>query len=227
MAEAERQPLPKTAFNDFKLKIIGPKQDGSERNPTLSVAVIKNQPRIDVYTNIPNAKDNGRISAPMDTYTFVVLLDELQRIIDGPADDFIKVTNRTGRPEDMRVLSTTIVGKDSSGKVYMSVTAQEQAKIKFVFGPTDYHSFARKDGTVPTDAELSIMYAKAFVDAIRQLTYNVKDTYYTEPDFQRQASNRQYDNSGYGNGSKPGQGYKKSDYQKRPTASPDNDGFPM
>lgn len=217
----QQKPLPKTAFNEYKLRILGPIQDGAKFPSALQVSVIKNQPRLDVFTNIPNDRDYGKISAPMDSLTAMAVIMELERIIDGDNDTQVKIVNKSGWKESIKVISNTYIGKDKEGRVWISITAQDRAKIKFVFLPSEWHMVVHRDGTPYSEAELSVVYARAWVNLFKQLIPNVLDTHYMEPEPRQ-------DKGGY---QKKGGGYQgKSNYQNKPqpaTVDDDFDNFPM
>jgi len=175
-------PLPKTAFNEYKIRLLAPKPDGQRRAPSLTVAVIRNNPRIDVYTEVEGDKDRGKITAPMDSVTFFALMDILEKTIDGPADEQTKISNKVGPPQDKRQVSTTIVGKDKEGRVFISLVATERPKVKFVFLPSDWHTLVHKDGSPYTEAELSMVYARAWLRLMSNLVPAVLDTHFMEPE---------------------------------------------
>ena len=218
------KPLPKTAFNEYKLRIMGPMQEGATRAPTLGVSVIKNNPRIDVYTNIQGDRDNGRISAPMDAVNFFALLVKLEDIIGGEPDVQVKIPCKTGAPGQQRLISTVVTGKDNQGRVFISVVAQDRPKIKFTFLPSDWHGLVHKDGTPYGEAEMSVVFARAWLRLMTQLVPNVMDTYYTEPE-PRDNSGDGYNKGGYNKG--------KSNYNKGGSnenysdGGADFDDFPM
>jgi len=200
MANQQYQtPLPKTAFNEFKMRLLAPKPDGQRRAPSLSVSVIRNNPRIDVYTEVEGDRDRGKITAPMDSTTFFALLSVLEAVIEGPSDEQTKITNKIGPPQDKRIVSTTIVGKDKDGKVFISVVATERPKVKFVFLPSDWHSFAHKDGTPYGEAELSMVYARAWLKLLSSLVPAVLNTHYMEPEPRDDGGNNKWSggNKGY------------------------------
>lgn len=183
--QQERKPLPKTSFDEFKLRISGPAQEGARRPPSLKVAVIKNNPRIDVFTNIEGDKDNGRISAPMDAFTFFALITKVEDLAKGEPDQQIKIANKTGAPGQQRAISHTVLGKDKEGRVFISVIAQDRPKIKFTFLPTDWHSIAYKDGSPMEEAELSQLYARGWAKLMAELAPNVMDSYFEENQFNK------------------------------------------
>ncbi len=237
-----RKPLPKTAFNEYKLRLRGPMQEGGKRPPNLSVSVIRNQPRIDVFTEVPNDKDNGKITAAMDSLTFFALLEALEMVIDGEPDNQLKVPNMKGAPQNKFLASTTLVGKDKDGRVYISVVAKERPMIKFVFLPSDYHpNIQRRDGTPLDEAELSIIYARAWRRLMCELTPNVLDSHFEPPEPRQGGGNRgnyggnrggnNYGGNRGGGGSNYGGGNGGGQQQQfgEPPAGPpsDFDDFPM
>lgn len=202
------KPIPKTALNVWKLKLLAPLADGQTRNATLSVGVIRNNPRIDVFTQVPNDKDNGRISAPMDSPTMYALLEYIYEIADGPNDSRIAISNFQGRPSEKVKISTTIIGKDKEGKVYISVTADNRPKIKFVFAPSEYHVFSEKDGTPISEAKLSCIYAKTWAKLFHGLVINVLSDFYED------TSPIQGNNNSGGYNSNKSNNYKSNNYNK-------------
>lgn len=200
----ERKPLPKTAFDEMKLRLEGKLQEGQRRPPNLRVSVIRNNPRIDVFTNIEGDRDNGRISAPMDGLTFFALIVKVEEIAAGEPDVQVKISNKVGKPGEQRIVSHTIVGKDKEGRCFISVVAQDRPKIKFTFLPSDWHELAHRDGTPFGEDELSCVYAKAWAKIMSELAPNVMDHHFEE---------RVYNKPGQGGG-----GYNKGaggGYQNR------------
>lgn len=240
-----QKPLPKTAFNEYKMRLKGPMQEGGKFPPNLSVSVIRNQPRIDVFTEVPNDKNNGKITAAMDALTFFALLEALKLVIDGEPDQQLKVPNMSGPPQNKFLASTTLVGKDKEGRVYISVVAKERPMIKFVFSPSDYHpGMIRKDGVELDEAELSVIYARAWRRLMTELTPNVLDSYYEVPEprnkgggggnfnkgsgYNKGGNGGGYNNGGGGGGSPAPAPARSEHYGEQPAGPPgDFDDFPM
>ncbi len=200
----ERKPLPKTAFDEMKLRLEAPLQEGQRRPPALKVSVIRNNPRIDVFTNIDGDRDNGRLSAPMDGLTFFALIVKVEEIAAGEPDVQVKIANKVGRPGEQRIVSHTIVGKDKEGRCFISVVAQDRPKIKFTFLPSDWHELSHRDGTPYADAELSCVYAKAWAKLMAELAPNVMDHHFEERVYGQQGGGG-YNKGGYNKGG----GYQK------------------
>lgn len=209
--QQQRAPLPRTAFDEIKLRLSGPRQEGGKRPPNLRVSVIRNNPRIDVFTNIEGDVDNGRISAPMEALTMFALIVKVEDIAKGEPDTQVKIANKTGAPGQQKILSHTIVGKDKEGRVFISVIAQNRPRIKFMFLPSDWHEMAHKDGTPYEEAELSCVYARAWAKMMTELCPNVMDTHFQESDYQKNAGNNK---GSYNSGSYNKGGYNKGGYDK-------------
>ena len=180
MAEYAK-PLPKTIFDDYKLRLTAPKPDGQRRAATLRVTVLRNNPRIEVYTEVEGAPNSGRITAPMDPQTFFALIDLIKERIEGPADESRAVINKVGAPTDKKIVSKTIVGKDVQGRMYIALQASGQTTVRFIFLPSDWHVLLHKDGTPYTEAELSIVYANAWCELFTQLVPMAMVAHYEEP----------------------------------------------
>ena len=185
MAEQARPTYTKSIFDEIKLRLTGPMQENATRPPSLRVSVVKNNPRIDVFTNIANDTDYGKIPAPMEGITMYALLEALNKHIDGGPDQHTMIENKVGMPGEQRTLTTTVLGKDIEGRVFISVIAEGRPKIKFVFLPSAWHSFSHKDGTAYGEAELSCLCAKGWVNMVSNLMANVMNTHYVPYDPQQ------------------------------------------
>lgn len=188
MAEFQNQ-RKKIALDESKLKLSGPQQDGGRGRPTLAVGLHKNQPRLDVYTNDPNDKiDNGRIRAAMDTPTFFGLLELLNLAIEADGKFMRAVQNRGysfrggKRSESPETLSTTIVGKEDDGRIYIEVVAERRPRIKFYFLPSNWHHLMDQSGNKLSEAEVTVIYAKAWLKIMQQLIPHLLVTEYVEPE---------------------------------------------
>lgn len=179
------KPIPKNPLNDYRLALRTDKIEkmGGDREPVLRLNIIKNNPRIDVYTGIPNDVDRGRISAPMDPVTFMTLMGLIESIARGENDVVKKITNYTGRPEEKRVISTTYVGKDKNGCVFISVTAKDRPKVKFKFLPSAYHVFMDKDGTIMDEGKVTEATALGWVKLVSSYTPHLIINQYEEPEY--------------------------------------------
>jgi hypothetical protein len=176
------------ALSEFKLRLVAPPTQGATKKATLSMGVYKNNPRLVVRTNVPNDKDFGRITAAMDTFTFFTMLHAIRMHADGPADSKTKIENRStfvaGRKMDSPVcVSTTFVGKDKDGVVFIAITARDRPNIKFDFLCDEiWHAFSHGDGRPYTAAEASVLYAKGWCTTAEVLVPQILVSEYVEPD---------------------------------------------
>lgn len=216
-------PIKKNILNEWRLSIKGPvmKDLGATKEAGLKIGVIKNNPRIDVFTGVPNDKDSGVIRAPMDAVTMASFLAMLEKVIDGPNDTASKIINFTGPPNNKVVISTTMFGKDKKGVVWLSLTAENRPLIKFKLLPNDYHHFKNRDGSDLDMGELSVIYATGWVKIMSGLLPVVMTNEYVEPEPYNQGP--QQNSSAYGKNNNPNTNYKKSDFNKKPDIKVDED----
>lgn len=181
-------PLPRTALNEFKLRLSAPIVEGASRRPTLAVSVIKNNPRLQVRTEVETDANKGLVNAPMDTNTFYVFLELIKMAIDAEPNTAWQIANKNHtwvngeRSRDPSVISTTLIGKDGEGRVFIGVKAKNVTPVKFIFAPSFYHNVAYKDGSALSEAEISVLYAKGYVKSLENLVANILDTHYTPPE---------------------------------------------
>lgn len=204
----------KNVLDDRKLRLSTKNEQGKWAN--LSFGVYSNNPRVTVYSGIDGDKDNGRISANMDTPAFYVFLHKLAEVIDFvPTEDAkdikYKIENKRpnfqkggGRPNGTVTESELWFGKSANGVVWLSVTGYQRPKIQFKFGEgVEYHSFFHGNGEQFTEGELSKAFAKAYLEALYGIIPVLKTTKYVEPQPKQQ-------NGGGYNGGGQQNGYSKA-----------------
>lgn len=204
MADNNLPPIPKTALNEQKLRLFGTNPNGG-RAPMAQFGMVMNQPRIDIFTNVEGDSNNGIIRAAMDTPTFYSFLELLKRAVEGPADSCDKIINKTGKPPEPFMVSTTVIGKDREGVVFFSVIDKDEnrPRLQFKFLPSNYHNLVKRDGSAFSEAEMSEVYAMSFYHLLQNLVANVLDTHFIErKPQQRGGGNR----GGYGGGNRGGGG---------------------
>jgi uncharacterized membrane protein YgcG len=187
MADFQNQ-RKKIALDESKLKLTGPQIDGGRGRPTLAVGLHNNQPRLDVYTNDPNDKiDNGRIRAAFDSPTFFVFLESLREVVEHDGKVIRAIQNRGysfrggKRSEQPETLSTALVGKEDDGRVYLEVVAERRPRIKFYFMPSNWHHLMDGQGNKLEQAQVSVLYARAWLNLMQRLIPNLLCSEYTEP----------------------------------------------
>lgn len=155
--------------------------NGQGKKGTLKWDIYKNNPRITVYTNIPDDRDNGRISANLNPQVFAAFMTLVQRAIDfRPTADQpefkVKIENMRpnfqkggGKPDGMVGASELWIGKDSQGIVWLSVTAYNRPKIKFQFFTDEYHNFYHGTGERFSAGETSVLMAEGYLKVLAEI----------------------------------------------------------
>lgn len=175
-------PIKKNALSEWKLRVEGPQLEGAKFPSALGLSVIQNQPRLEVFTNIQSAPNKGIIRGAMSTNDFYLFLDLVRQAIDAEPGTQYRMPNRKGHPKRMEHVSTSIVGKDKEGMVFITVTAEGQQKVKFVMAPSVHHQGIKDQNGEDIDpAVISRSFARGWVEMASKLVANVLDTHYTEP----------------------------------------------
>lgn len=179
-------PRKKNALSEYKLRLYAKKEGNMTREPSLSVSVVKNQVHLDVYTNVPQAKDNGRINAAMSSRIFYSMLTMLRQFYTGQRTEAVDLGCEGhswfgGQKSDKKLLSTIRMGFDKEGLVYIAVLSKGQQDIKFAFIDDDYHWFRNQDGSPVGKAEMSKIYAEGWCMEIAALAAAVLHDEYKDP----------------------------------------------
>ena len=172
---------PNAPFHTFdKFKMYG-KAQGESKVSVLSWGCWNGNPRITVNTNIESDKTNkyGMITAAFNPETFFILLDHLKLLVDAPNDTGYKFECKTttelsegGRSEPF-VASSVWIGKDSEGKIWISVLIENRPKIKFVFMISNFHTIHEKGKGPITEDHASRLQAKACANLLEQAYYKL------------------------------------------------------
>lgn len=211
MMQNRRKP---NALSEFTMRIKAPPVDGSRKNPTLGIAVKKNKVLIEVRTGVDNDKEFGKITGEMSSHDMFTLCGAMLALADGPNDQKksleLSATRFISgqRSKDVMLNSTVTIGKDANGLMFIGVKSWDQSRpiIRFTFGPTVDRFSASKwihgDGTEVTRAEMSVMYAKGWVELMRPIiTQILQDEYWEKP---------QQEGGGYNNQGGSGGGYNQN-----------------
>lgn len=211
-----RQAAPRkpNALNEYKLRLSADPAPGSNRRPTLGISVHKNQPQIDVRTNVEGDIEYGRISAKLDGFTFTTFLAKLEEIIrpETPADTKFIIKCFAGKfiqgqRSEPKLDTQVVIGKDRENMLYIAVTSwqKERPIIKFIFKPHEEKGvplFQFYDGTGNplSPAEVSRLYASGYLKLLETLVPNVLCSEYVEPPPPPQRDNNGGGNNGGGGG---------------------------
>jgi len=172
MAGFEKAEVVKNALFNRKIQLVAECPADATKQSTMQWMLVANNPRLIVWTNDPadtgEVNNYGKIVANLDTPTFVVFLNVLDQIIDGPNDSKEYVENFNyifpggKRSESPVLVSTLYCGKDKDGIVWISLISKNRPIIKFIFGEGQFHHFHNKDGSVAGKDKVSQLYAKAY-----------------------------------------------------------------
>lgn len=217
MANPAFPPKKKHALNHSKLSLSAPCPTAKGKYSQLKWDVYMNNPRMVVKTNDPSEMDAskgfGTINANMDTGTFYVFLELLDKAIESTVEFKSRIANYNAgysedrsKPAEVVHVSDIWVGRDKDNQIFISIISRkgERPVIKFIFGPGDarFHKVYKADGTEFTKAELSVIYAKAYRSFLTEAMANVLVQEYTEP---------------------PKPSFKGGGYQKQNTQAPAED----
>lgn len=178
MAE-EQKPVEYTNYPKFS---IHANQHVQGKRQTMQFGARDNNPRFTVFTGDPaDTVNKGIIYAPFSPEVFHIFLNSFEEIIKGPNDVKAKIDSRTyGKKEDGStdftikiVVSELWYGKDEHGFCWMSVTAPNRPRIKFVLKVSDFHCLFKPSGEQFTEIEASVLQAQATIDGLREAVYNM------------------------------------------------------
>lgn len=228
MSDFRPAPRKLNALDNKKLRMSAPNKKG--KMASLAWMLVKNNPRLVVYTNDPDDQNNdyGKISANLDAPTFFAFLALLKDAIDAPGQFGEKIENKNftwgggKRSDEPVVVNSLIVGKDEDGTIWVCVSAPRRPQLKFPFTSPDFHHFIHRDGSPYTAAEISKIYATAYHSMLSLLAGNLLVTEWVPPDPPKDQNNRG------GGGGQGGGGYNRGGGQGgggggRPAAPPKDD----
>lgn len=163
---AAAQELFEHQFKEFeKFSMFTPAPGVPNRRSRLVWSSYRGNPRITVFTGVPDDLEKGVLRAPMNPETFNSLMDKLDSLITAPVDTRYILDNLTApKKEDgttdmfseQRIkISETWIGKDKNGIIWISIRAENRPSIVFKFTLSDFHKWRNGDGTDFSDAESS------------------------------------------------------------------------
>lgn len=209
----------KNSLDEKKLTLEGTLVQGATRPPTWSMAMISNQLRVTCYSNVPNDKDNGRISARMSAIAAYSFFSALEQVLATDEKCNFSMECRTVRQGgDWRnpVLDSTLhVGRNGEGVVYFGIVAADSSRprLNFPLLPTNFHAFIDSSTKQVLGAKLSSeFWAKGYLKLMQNLAANALDTGFKEPPPRQQngGGNRGgQGGGGYNRGGQGGGGYNR------------------
>ena len=135
-------------------------------------------PRITVWSRVAGDDKKPPITAPMNVVSAHSLLDMIEKACDVEPGTRVGALTCEGFKYDQEtkqrlpgkvVLSRVLVGKDKDGCVWISVISDDETRprIQFKYSLGEYHHYEHKDGTRYTEAEMSVVVARATVRVLR------------------------------------------------------------
>lgn len=163
-----RNERPKNMLDDFRVSLSAP-STAKGKWASLKWSYAGNQVGLSMYSNDPS-DEKGSVRVQMPPTDFCRILVLLEMAINFPETGDHKVWmeysdyvwfNRE-KSKDVKLQGTIYVGK-KDGVVWMSLVSYDKnrPRIKFPFGNTMYNALYKSDGTPMSDAETSVIAAKA------------------------------------------------------------------
>lgn len=202
----------KTVLDDNVLKLYAEKLPEGTGRPAFSWYFQNNNPRIDVYTNMPNDPDNGKIRADIGINVAYEILCELEDLSESTTDEeynarwenhgrtWNRAENRSNK--ELSPKSNIVVGRDKKGRIYIALLSVggDRPKIRFYFGENIYRKLYI-NGQPASDAELSRRAVRGWLKSIEHLLPIIAAINWEEKVKEENNNNRGggYNNSGGGN----------------------------
>lgn len=178
-AETPVKKFKEVYINRFQMEAPIPGSRGDQA-ANLSWGAFRGNPRIIIRTNDPaDAEINyGKIKANMDIGTFEYLADRIIFATTAEAGFKEKIINKSTykggqRFDSPETINSTLFGKDTDGRVWISVVEDSRPAPRFFFGPSKFHSVVRQDGTPLSDAEASCHFARATMQALKGIMHSL------------------------------------------------------
>lgn len=230
MSDYKAKPKPPTnALGEFTLRWTAPPEENAvvrfdkKQEPTLSVRVKDNRPGFIVRTNIEGDRDYGKIEADTDSNTFFTILETMRTIAEdeefrGAYEFECKgyFWGPQGRSEKPGVKAAVVVGRDSEGVLFISVTSGKRPRIKFAIRPSQWFG-VKLNGEDVSRAKMSSLYAKGQVNLLSKLVAQILEKEFVSYEQIKQRKEAAKQNRGGGGG-----GYQKPQASQAP-AEPKSD----
>lgn len=230
--------LTSNALAEAKLRLVAPPHEKAvvkydrPQQPTLTVRVKDNQPRLVVYTNVEGDKDNGKIEAALDAPTFYAIAEAIGIMADNPdaeplmfeCKNYVFVGGkRSDKP--LTVCHVVLARDRNTGALSICLKPYDKSRplIPFAFGPTEWHNVCDRNGAVVPTQEYSRLYAKGWAGLMKMLVASVLVTEHVSAEELR--AKREANRAARGGGNGGGGNYNRGNnnnggYNQRPAAAP-------
>lgn len=233
---------PNNALDEWKLRLLGPVLEGAQRQSSMRVAMISNQLRFQVFTNLDDAPDKGMLQARMSSPVMNAFLIGMEQILAGTREN-IRLTCQHVDDQKQRFLEITVLGgRTEAGEIFIGF-APEKAGAKpcrFMLTFDEFHQLLDREGEPLSKREHSDLFAAGWLRVLRDvsssvLAFNFKDRNDEAPADGAAAQPAQQSGGYQGGGNSGGNngGYQKKQwgnqgggngYQKKPWNKDGNGG---
>lgn len=175
----------KTVLDDIRLRLLAEALPGGTGKPTAKFyCPMKNVIRMDVYSNLPNAKNNGLVRADIGYDIMYNVLEYITKLTEPetPNDSHYEIAFRDytffnkKRSDAPQLIYRVIVGKDEAGRIYISLLTPQtdDVKIRFFFDEPHLVTIKAIGKTVElTPQEISLRSSRAWVKVMSLFMANV------------------------------------------------------
>ena len=167
-AEAPKKPKRKTYYIS-RLGLYNPGEKG-DPPATLSWAVMDGNPRLIARTGEKATEENGygKITAALDGGMAGTVFELLEKALVSEPGWKMKIVNRSTYVDNKRFdppqhVNDVAIGKDTEGRIWISVIQEGRPTIRFYMLPSSWHSLVNADGSVPAVDELSAMFTRSYL----------------------------------------------------------------
>lgn len=167
-AEAPKKPKRKTYYIS-RLGLYNPGEKG-DPPATLSWAVMDGNPRLIARTGEKATEENGygKITAALDGGMAGTVFELLEKALVSEPGWKMKIVNRSTYVDNKRFdppqhVNDVAIGKDTEGRIWISVIQEGRPTIRFYMLPSSWHSLVNADGSVPAVDELSAMFTRGYL----------------------------------------------------------------
>lgn len=232
----------KSILEDVTLRLSAEPLPNGTGRPTLKFYQCgRNRVRGDVYSNLPNAKNNGLIRADLGYGEFFNVLQTVLLLADPntPNDSHYSIEYndytffKGQRSDQKKLIHRTIVGKEADGRLYISILSpqNDDVKIKFYFEHPHLCTIKAIGGTPALpEAEISRRAALAWVKGYEVLLGPVLVPAWVDKTAEKAAGGQGGQGGGYNNrGNQGGNGGNGGGYNNggNRSAAPSDDDMPF
>jgi len=166
------EPVKKPKRKTYYISRLGLYNPGEKGDPpaTLTWAVMDGNPRLIARTGEKATEENGygKITAALDIGMAGVVFELLEKALTSEPGWKIKVPNRSTYVDNRRFdppqhVNDVAIGKDTEGRIWISIIQEGRPTIRFYMMPSSWHSLINADGSVPAADEMSAIFTRGYL----------------------------------------------------------------